>query len=143
MNDLSASLEDYLEIICNLIEDNGGAKAVEIARKFNISRASVSEALSKLAEKELIIYEGHKGIRITEKGLKQAKKVIHRHNTLTDFFENTLGVEKVIAENNACKIEHVISDDVFDRLVCFQNFCRGNSDLIDLFKKGYEKQNQK
>ena len=139
MNNLSASLEDYLEIICNLIEDNGGAKAVEIARKFNISRASVSEALTKLAEKELIIYEGHKGIRITEKGLAQAKKVIQRHNTLTDFFENTLCINKEIAESNACKIEHVISDDVFERLECFQKFCRQNGDLIDFFKKGYEK----
>ena len=140
MENLSASLEDYLEIICNLIADNGGVKAVEIAKKFNISRASVSEALSKLAEKELIIYEGHKGIRITEKGLEQAKKVIHRHNTLTDFFENTLGIDKEAAESNACKIEHVISDDVFDRLLCFQQFCKKNGDLVDLFKKGYEKQ---
>ena len=143
MNNLSASLEDYLEIICNLIEDNGGAKAVEIAKKFNISRASVSEALSKLADKDLIIYEGHKGIRITEKGLERAKKVIQRHNTLTDFFENTLCIDKETAENNACKIEHVISDDVFERLELFQKFCRDNNDLIDLFKKGCKKNKKK
>ncbi len=139
MNNLSASLEDYLEMICNLIEDTGGAKAIEIAKKFNISRASVSEALGKLAEKELIIYEGHKGIRITEKGLSQAKKVIRKHNTLTDFFENTLGIEKNIAESNACKIEHVVSEDVFDTLEAFQSYCHENSEFIEKFKKGYLK----
>lgn len=137
MNDLSASLEDYLEIICNLIEINGGAKAIEIAKRFNISRASVSEALGKLAEKDLIIYEGHKGIRITPKGLMQAKKVIQKHNTLTDFFEKTLGIDKQTAESNACKIEHVISEDVFSKIEEFQKYCDKNSEFIEEFKKGY------
>lgn len=135
MNNLSASLEDYLEMICNLIESNGGAKAVEIAKKFNISRASVSEALGKLAEKDLIVYEGHKGITITEKGLIQAKKVIQKHNTLMSFFENILGMDKETSENNACKIEHVISEDLFERIESFQNFCNKNSEFIENFKK--------
>ena len=92
MKDLSASLEDYLEIICNLLESSKSVKAVSIAKRLNISRASVSEALSKLAEKDLIVYEGHKGITITEKGLIQAQRVITKHNTLTAFFEQTLHV---------------------------------------------------
>lgn len=137
MNDLTASLEDYLEIICNLLEDSNSLKAVEIAKKLNISRASVSEALSKLAEKDLIIYEGHKGITITEKGLYQAKKVITKHKTLTSFFENTLGIDKETAENNACKIEHVITEDVFERIAEFQKYCEENKEFIDRFKKGY------
>lgn len=135
MNDLSASLEDYLEIICNLIENNGGAKAVEIAKRFNISRASVSEALNRLEQKGLIIYEGHKGIRITEEGLIQAKKVIQKHKILTSFFENTLGIDKETAENNACKIEHVISEDVFEQIEKFQNFCSNNNDFVQRFKR--------
>ena len=85
-NNLSASLEDYLELICNLLETSSCVKAVEIAKKLNISRASVSEALVKLADKNLIIYEGHKGITITPEGLKKAKEVILKHNTFTSFF---------------------------------------------------------
>ena len=138
MKDLSASLEDYLEIICNLLESSNSVKAVEIAKKLNISRASVSEALSKLVEKDLINYEGHKGITITEKGLKQAKRVIQKHNTLTNFFEITLGIDKRTAEINACKIEHVISEDVFDRIEEFQAFCENNKKFINNFKKGYK-----
>ena len=139
MNTLTAGLEDYLEIICNLLETTQDLKAVEIAKKLNISRASVSEALAKLKEKDLINYESHKGISITKKGLNQAKKVILKHKTLTSFFENTLGIDKESAENNACKIEHIISEDVFKRIEDFQKYCNNNSDYINKFKEGYKK----
>ena len=137
MNNLSASLEDYLEIICNLLETSQSVKAVEVAKKLNISRASVSEALSKLADKNLIIYEGHKGITITPDGLKKAKEVILKHKTLTAFFEETLGLSKECAEENACKIEHVIDDEVFLRIKDFQEYCN-NKEFILNFQEGYK-----
>lgn len=136
-NNLSASLEDYLEIICNLLQTSKSVKAVEIAKKLSISRASVSEALTKLAEKKLIIYEGHKGISITDEGLKVAKNVIKKHKTFTAFFEETLGMEKSEAEENACKIEHVISEKLFKRIQKFQKYCNQNKDFTDKFKKEY------
>lgn len=134
MSNLSASLEDYLEIICNSLENNESVKAVELAKKLNVSRASVSEALSKLSEKNLIVNEGHKGITITNEGLKRAQEVILKHNTLTSFFENILGLDKEISEENACKIEHVISDDVFSRIKDFHLYCEQNKKFIDKFK---------
>lgn len=137
MKNLSASLEDYLEIICNLLETSQSVKAVEVAKKLNISRASVSEALSKLADKNLIIYEGHKGITITPDGLKKAKEVILKHKTLTAFFEETLGLSKECAEENACKIEHVIDDEVFLRIKDFQEYCN-NKEFILNFQEGYK-----
>ena len=136
MKQLSSSLEDYLELICNLLETSESVKAVELSRKLNVSRASVSEALAKFAEKELILYEGHKGITITDKGLKKAQEVISKHNTLTSFFENTLCLEKEQASNNACKIEHVISDDLFERIKLFQKYISTRQNIIDDFKKG-------
>lgn len=136
MSKLSASLEDYLEIICNLLKTGDNVKAVEVAKKLNISRASVSEALAKLAERNLIVYESHKGITITTEGLKKAQDVILKHNTLTAFFEETLGLKKDVAEDNACKIEHVISDDVFERIMKFQQYCENNKEITDNFKKG-------
>ncbi len=139
MSNLSASLEDYLELICNLSETCETVKAVEIARNLNISRASASEALTKLAEKDLILYEGHKGIKITEEGLKKAKEVILKHNTLTDFFEKTLCLDNEQSSSNACKIEHVISEELFERLKSFQDFCSKNPHLLDEFKKGINK----
>ena len=116
MSNLSASLEDYLELICNLLETSESVKAVELARRLNVSRASVSEALSKLAEKNLIVYEGHKGITITPQGLEKAQEVISKHKVLTSFFENILGIDKVLSDETACKVEHVISKEVFDKM---------------------------
>lgn len=136
MSKLSASLEDYLEIICNLLKSGDNVKAVEVAKKLNISRASVSEALAKLADKNLIVYESHKGITITEEGLKKAQTVILKHNTLTSFFEKTLGLDKETAEDNACKIEHVISEDVFERIMKFEKYCEENKEFINNFKEG-------
>ncbi len=138
MENLSASLEDYLELICNLLESEENIKAVSIAKKLNISRASVSEALMKLEDKKLIVYKGHKGITITEEGLKRAHTVIDRHNTFTSFFENVLGIEKEEAQDNACKIEHIITNEVFDRIKDFQVYCQKNKNFIDNFKKTYQ-----
>ena len=135
MSNLSASLEDYLEIICNLLETSQSVKAVEIAKKLNISRASVSEALSKLADKDYILYEGHKGITITEKGLKKAQEVIDKHNTLTTFFVDVLALEKEEAISNACKVEHVISDELFAKLKQFKRFCDSREDIVQDFKE--------
>ena len=135
MNKLSASLEDYLELICNLLETSDCVKAVEISRKLNVSRASVSEALSKLAEKNLIIYEGHKGITITTEGQKKAKEVIAKHKTLTSFFENILGLNPQISEETACKIEHVIGQNVLKRLQDFEKYCSKNQEFISSFKE--------
>ena len=114
-----------------------GLRNAQIAKRLNISRASVSEALGKLAEKKLIIYEGHKGITITPEGLKRAKEVIKKHKTFTAFFEKTLGLDKKEAEENACKIEHVISGKLFSRLQDFQKYCTKNQEFIIEFKKGY------
>ena len=135
MSNLSASLEDYLELICNLLETSESVKAVELARKLNVSRASVSEALTKLADKNLIVYEGHKGITITPLGLEQAQEVISKHKVLTSFFENILGLDKTISEETACRVEHVISKEVFDRINDFQLYCKNNSKFIDDFKE--------
>ena len=135
MSNLSASLEDYLELICNLLETSESVKAVELARKLNVSRASVSEALTKLADKNLIVYEGHKGITITPLGLEKAQEVISKHKVLTAFFENILGLDKTISEETACRVEHVISKEVFDRINDFQLYCKKNSKFIEDFKE--------
>ena len=134
MSNLSASLEDYLELICNLLETTESVKAVELARRLNVSRASVSEALTKLAEKNLIVYEGHKGITITPQGLEKAQEVISKHKVLTSFFENILGIDKVLSDETACRVEHVISKEVFDKIKDFQLYCSKNSNFIEGFK---------
>ena len=72
---ITSSLEDYLEYIHNKITQDKAIKAIDIANKFNVSRSTISEALIRLADLDLIIYEGRRGIKITQKGIEQAKKL--------------------------------------------------------------------
>ena len=91
---ISASLEDYLEFIHNTILEKKEIKAIDISKAFNISRPSVSEALIKLADKDLIIYEGRKGIKMTKKGIEQAQKTVKKHKILSDFFTKVLKIDR-------------------------------------------------
>lgn len=123
---LTKGLEDYLELIYQAISKNKNIKAVDIANEFKISRPSVSEALIRLADLDLIIYEGRKGIKITQKGVVEAKKIINRHNILLKFFSEVLNIDYQIANKNACKIEHVIDDEVLNKIQLFSEFCLKN-----------------
>ena len=133
MEKLSASLEDYLEVIYN----NGDAvRAVDIARNLNVSRASVAEALSKLEDKELI-KRLNNTITITDMGLKIAQDVVCRHSSLSSFFEDVLGANHALAEENACRIEHAISPEILNRLQAFVKFTRNDDEFVREFKKFY------
>ena len=124
---ITKSLEYYIEYIYTSLSNGKELKAIDIAKKFNISRASVSEALIRLCELGLVIYEGRKGIIVTEKGEIEAKRVIKKHQILLDFLNNTLNIEPEKASDNACKIEHVIDDDVVSILEKFNQFSDKNN----------------
>ena len=113
---ITSCLEDYLELIHNKISNNQEIKAIDIAHEFNISRSSASEALMRLANMDFIIYEGRKGIKITQKGIEQAQKTVKKHEILSNFFEKILKTDKSIANKNACKIEHVIDDELIEKM---------------------------
>ena len=113
MKTLTASLEDYLEIICNYATSKKKVRAIDISKELNISRASVSEALKKLTTKGYINHERYDSITLTSLGLNTAQKIISKHLILKKFFEKTLGLSKEEANLNACKIEHVITDNAF------------------------------
>lgn len=128
MEKLSQSLEDYLEIIYNKIQENNKVKAVDIARELNVSRASVTEALNRLNEKKLINYEKYGEILITNEGIKKAKEIVSLHKELTKFFNN-LGVSDFEAEEVACKIEHIVSKNIKNRILAFNKFCENNPEF--------------
>lgn len=116
MAEMSSSLEDYIEAVYSIYLQDNKVKAVEVARRLKVSRASTTEALQKLEQLGLINYGHYGAISITEAGVKKAKEVIKKHETLSDFFENILGVNHELAEETACKIEHVICAEVLERL---------------------------
>ena len=113
---LTASQEDYLETILDTKISTGSIRAVDISRKLNISRASVTEALKKLSEKGYLNYSHYGEISLTELGLEIASSVISKHNILKNFFKDFLKLSEEEATENACKIEHVITENAFRKI---------------------------
>ena len=118
---ISASLEDYLETIYEIIDAKQGVKAVDISRKLGVGRSSVTEALKTLADKKLVNYGRYEVISLTKDGENLAKRVIAKHSVLYDFFNRILELSKEEADENACRIEHVLSEAAFDKFVEFMN----------------------
>lgn len=105
------SAEDYLERILMLSMEKENVRAIDIAHSLNFSKPSVSIAMKKLAENNLIYFDNNY-IKLTENGLELAKKVYDRHETLTKALIR-LGVSEDIAREDACKIEHDLSEESF------------------------------
>lgn len=120
-NRLSSGLEDYLECIYNNIQNKGSVKAIDISRELNVSRASVTDALKRLASKGYISYERYGKINLLDTGIKKSQTVIEKHQILTTFFEKILKLSKKEATENACRIEHVITENAFTQLKRFLN----------------------
>ena len=115
---LQESGENYLEMILMLKKKHGTVRSVDIANAFDFTKASVSRAMSILKKNDLILVETNGSIHLTDAGQKKAEEVLKRHITLTDFLEK-LGVAPDIAEKDACRIEHIISEETFTKIYDF------------------------
>ncbi len=135
--DLSASLEDYIEAIYHIVDEKLVARSKDIAARLDVSRASVTEALRALAKKKLINYSPYEAITMTEQGRKVAEDVIYRHDSLKRFFIEVLAIDRKIAEEAACKVEHTAPPEVISRMIDFIKFLqvcpRGGDDLLNGF----------
>ncbi len=138
---LSASLEDYLEAIFNVISEKGGVRAKDIAVYLDVKAGSVTPALQALTKTGHINYKPYGIITLTDKGHKQAQEVIRKHEVLKNFFVNILGSDTDEAEVGACKIEHVITNRLLDCLISFTEFVEScpqcGNDLIEKFHRYY------
>ena len=135
MEKLSVSLEDYIEEIYNQVLKNGHAKVTAIAGTLNVKKASVTGALNILSEKKLINYAPYSPITLTPEGEKIAKDILTKHENLSEFFMEVLGIEREEAVEPACKMEHIVSDKLFDNMVKLTEYVK--SDLKDKIKKLY------
>lgn len=106
------SMEDYLETILILQKKNGRVRSIDIANELSFTKASVSIAMKGLREKELITMAETGYITLTEEGHKRAENVLERHTLLSEWLIR-LGVSEKVAKEDACKIEHDISEETF------------------------------
>lgn len=119
MQYLTASLEDYLEMVYILGQNGCAVGITNIANAFLISKPSVSKAINTLKAKGYVTQEKYGKIELTEEGLKEAKNIYGRHTTLNKFLSEILKVDSKTSEIDACKLEHVLSKETLDRIEDF------------------------
>ena len=126
---IQRSGEDYLETIYILQQRTGHVRSIDIATEMNYSKPSVSKGMSILRELGYITMETDGQIKLTESGEKRAKEVYSRHLVIREFFIRKLGVNTATAEIDACKVEHVISEETYLRLKDFMSECLSSEEL--------------
>ncbi len=113
---IHASGEDYLETILLLKKKNGNVRSIDIARELGYSKASISRAMSILKKSDYIIMGVDGQIQLTDKGMLKANEVYERHELITTYLVKALGVSYDTASEDACRIEHVISEESFEKI---------------------------
>ena len=112
---LHESAEDYLETILILFERNGQVRSIDIVNEMNFSKPSISIAMKKLRENGYIRMDVNGPITLTDEGRLIAERIYSRHKLLTKVLE-AIGIDEKKAEEEACKIEHDIDDETYDRI---------------------------
>jgi DtxR family Mn-dependent transcriptional regulator len=102
--------EDYLINILRLTEGENTTKTTELATYMSVSPASVTEMLKVLSNEGLVEYEKYHGVKLTEEGLAYARVIRKKHHVLENFLINFLNVDKMTAHNEACRLEHALSE---------------------------------
>lgn len=114
--ELSASSEDYIEAIYDLALKGGGSvRSVDVANELGFSKASVARATKNLRAQGFINQEHYGVITLTPKGEEYGKRILQRHQVLRGFLIDILGVDKETANEEACMMEHTISQDTMDK----------------------------
>ena len=112
---LKESGEMYLETIYILYKAKSSVRSIDVAGYMNFSRASVSRGMSLLKKQNFILMDKDGYITLTEKGLKTAEKIYERHTVISKMLM-AMGIDEKTATEDACRIEHVISDKTFDAM---------------------------
>lgn len=135
---LTDSMEDYLEAISVLGEEKKYVRVKDIARYMKVKMPSVTGALRSLADKDLVTHERYEYVELTGQGSIIAQNVRRRHDAVLKFLTEVLDIDPVNAEKDACGIEHAISPTTLDRLLkmieCLQDCPKGTPECMNRFK---------
>ena len=135
---ITGSLEDYLEAIYRILATNSVARVKDIAEDMEVSPASVTPAMKRLADKQLIRYSKRNYIDLTDKGLQIARRTMTRHKLLSRFLTEILGINREQSENDACAMEHFLSESSMERLAAFFEFLAARPELGALIDTGFD-----
>jgi len=121
MTRLSQSLEDYLEALYLLSKSKQTVRVKDLVKQMGVRSPSVIGAINRLQSMNLVDYEHHSHVALTAAGKEQAKRIYHRHLLLTSLLRDILDVPPDIADNDACKIEHLISPETLEQIRKYLN----------------------
>lgn len=136
-------IEEYLETISSLSKRKGiPVKNKDIAEELGISQASVSEMVQKLADDGLVSHEPYHGVELTNIGLLKANRIFRKHHVIEKFLSDVLNIDPEIAHNEACGLEHAVSDLVVESMCTYLGSNNYECNPIDeneccLFKESY------
>jgi Mn-dependent DtxR family transcriptional regulator len=128
-----ARIEDYLEVISELVEQKGYATTLDVSRYMNVSAPSVTKMLQRLDENGYLKYEKYHGINLTQKGNSLADAIRQKHGILLEFFE-ILGIEHETANQDAEGIEHHLNPKTIKQLRKFITYLKSNQKFLEGFK---------
>jgi len=126
-------MEDYLEVISELVELKGYATTLDISRYLSVSAPSVTKMLQRLDDGGYLEYEKYRGINLTQKGKQIAGTIRQKHGILLEFFE-ILGIGSDTANRDAEGLEHHINPKTIKQLRKFITFLKSSPKIIDNFK---------
>ena len=121
---LSATLENYLEVMERLTAELGMARVRDIARALGVHKSTVTSALRSLTERGLVSYAPYEVAELTARGREVAREIVDRHEVIRQFLVEVLSVTETVADANACRMEHDLDPEVLERLRHFADFVR-------------------
>jgi DtxR family Mn-dependent transcriptional regulator len=112
---MTQSQEDYLEMV-SFLADDGEVRIIDIAVRLGVSKPPVIDTLKTLEERGLLEHKRYHTVSLTKKGVVQAAKIRKRHSLLTLFLQNIVRIDSKTAEKDACKMEHILSKETFEKI---------------------------
>lgn len=125
----TSRMEDYLEVIYELIEKKGYATTSDISLYINVSAPSVTKMVKRLRDQGYLEYERYRGLRLTKKGRKVAEGIRERHGTIREFLV-MLGIDESLANREAEGLEHHLEPTTLERLTKFIQVLKSKPELI-------------
>lgn len=128
-SDITVSSENYLEVIYDLAAEGKSVRSVDVAKEMDVSKASVNKAVGVLRDAGYVTQQLYGSIELTPSGRARAKEVMLRHQVIKRFLIQILGVNEVQADEDACRMEHVVSEETMAR---WTEFMVEKGDLSDI-----------
>lgn len=128
----------HLMAVYYLHKKNGYARGIDIANYLNITRGSVSITLTKLRDKNYLIEDENKFYRLTEQGQQLVNSALSKRHIVKRFFSEVLQLSEEIAELDACKIEHLLSNETGEKLICFMGYYLSERPEVLNFRLGFQ-----